>query len=233
MSFLRTFWVHSLIPNSLCSLLRGILLLHSSWDILCFLGFNLCFHWPLQTKQSWVRVCEETLENPSACGRTLRATFAAASVGGFQAASVSQWLVVALVMIHTQQSLRPEKNFSDSLTERLLEPCAISCMIPASAALKFSARESLRSSHRSHKFSILILFESPGSWWRLQILWQKQKPRQNPNLQNVRNRQSKILTHAFVKRQLWVEIPRGSWEILQKCENVPFSWKTSPAFEKK
>lgn len=167
MSFLRSFWVHSLILNSLCSLLRGILLLHSSWDILCFLGFNLCFHWPLQTKQSWVRVCEETLEHPSACDRTLRATFAAAAVGGFQVASVSQWLVVALFMIHAQQSLRPEKNFSDSLTERLLEPCVISCMIPASTSPKFSARESLRSCHRSHKFSILTLFESPSSWWRL------------------------------------------------------------------
>jgi hypothetical protein len=145
MSFLRSFWVHPLILNSLCSLLRGILLLRSSWDILCFLGFNLCFHWPLQTKQSWVRVCEETLEHPSACGHNLRAKFAAAAVavGGFQVASVSQRLVVALFMIHAQQSLRHEKNFSDSLTERLLEPCTISCMIPSSASPKFSARESL------------------------------------------------------------------------------------------
>jgi hypothetical protein len=78
-------------------------------------------------------------------------------------ASVSQWLVVALVMIHAQQSWRPEKNFTDSLTERLLEPCAISCMIPVSGSPKFSTRESLRSSHRSHKFSILTLFKSPGS----------------------------------------------------------------------
>jgi hypothetical protein len=233
MSFLRSFWVHSLIPNSLCSLLRGILLLHSSWDILCFLGFNLCFHWPLQTKQSWVRGCGETLEHPSACGRTLRATFAAAAVGGFQVASVSQWLVVALVMIHAHQSSRPEKNFSDSLTKKLLEPCVISCMIPASAALKFSARESLRSSHRSHKFSILILFESPGSWWRLQILWQKQKPRQNPNLQNVRNRQSKILTHAFVKRQLWVEIPARLLRNFAKVRKCSFFLKNMASFRKK
>jgi hypothetical protein len=38
------------------------------------------------------------------------------------------------------------------------------------------------------------------------LVAEAKKPRQNPNLQNVRNRQSKILTHAFVKRQLWVEI---------------------------
>jgi hypothetical protein len=78
-------------------------------------------------------------------------------------------LLLSSWSMHTQ-SLRPEKNFSDSLTKKLLEPCVISCMIPASAALKFSARESLRNSHRSHKFSTLTLFESPGSWWRLQIL---------------------------------------------------------------